>query len=211
MNSGNGTVYHEHSSKGWKKGKRVYKNNWCAEIYVDSVRYRHRGKDEDDCREWLKAVKRGRIKPTDNGADWMRMEQRKYEDVRYDEIIVSAAEEAMLMYAYNQTGDLKDIKEYLVTRLLPHMTYYCCHTLKMGQKKSVESVREAGGLLLARISSGKPVTNFTAACKRMLRIRKAHGDFWYYEKLPDDVKMVVNGLDLSHLAGVWKVTRDRRI
>ena len=49
-------------------------------------------------------MRTGKIKPTDNKADWWRMEQRKDDNVRIDEIIVSAAEEAVLLYDYHQTG-----------------------------------------------------------------------------------------------------------
>lgn len=206
-----GTIYHDHSSKGWKNGRRVFKNCWRAEIMIDRKIYRHRSSDLQDCKDWLRAVRIGRIEPTNNKADWMRMEQRKDMEVRYDEIIVSAAEEAMLLYEYHQTGSLDNINNYLVTRLLPHMTYYCCHTLHLGCDTSMNYTKQAAALLLTRITAGIPVPNFTATCKRMLRIRKEHRDFWYYEKAPEQVKMVVNGIDFSQLAEVWKVTKDKRL
>lgn len=206
-----GTIYHDTSSKGWRNGKREFKDCYRAEIMIDRVRYRHRSKDRQDCEEWLKAVRSGKIKPTDNKADWWRMEQRKDTEVRYDEVIVSAAEEAVLMYDYHQTGDLTAIKDYLVTRLLPHMTYYCCHTLKLGKQTSLDYTKQAAALLLTRIVSGQPVPNFTAACKCMLRIRKERRDFWYYEKAPENVRLMVGGIDFTPLAEVWKITKDERI
>lgn len=112
-----GTIYHDTSSNGWKNGKRVFKNCRRAEITIDGKRYRHRSKDRKDCEDWLKAVCQGKIKPTDNRADWMRMEQKKDMEVRYDEIIVSAYEEAQLLYDYHQTGDLTKINDYLFSRL----------------------------------------------------------------------------------------------
>ena len=87
-----GTIYHDTASKGYNKsGKRVFKDCYRAEITISGQRYRHRSKDRDDCERWLKAVRTGKIKPTDNKADWWRMEQRKDDNVRIDEIIVSAA------------------------------------------------------------------------------------------------------------------------
>ena len=53
--------------------------------------------------------------------------------------------------------------------------------------------------------------NFTATCKRMLRVHKQRGDFFYYEKAPEQVRLMVNKLNLDALAEVWKVTKDRRI
>lgn len=206
-----GTIYHDTSSNGWKNGKRVFKNCWRAEITIDGKRYRHRSKDRKDCEDWLKAVCQGKIKPTDNRADWMRMEQKKDMEVRYDEIIVSAYEEAQLLYDYHQTGDLTKINDYLFSRLLPHMIYYCCHTLRLGLSTSISYTRQAAGLLLERIVAGHPVPNFTAACKRMLKVRHGHRDFWYYEKAPKSVQMIVNGFDYSLLAEVWKVTKDKRL
>ena len=206
-----GTIYYDNASKGWKNGKRVFKDCWRAEITISGQRYRYRSKDRDDCVNWLKAVKQGRIKPTDNKADWWRMEQHKDEAVRIDEIIVNAAEESVLLYDYHQTSDIEPICQYLTQRLLPHMAYYCAHTLKFGKDRTLTASRQAAALLLTRIAAGKPVLNFTATCKRMLRLHRNHGDFFYYEKAPEEVKMMVNKIDLSPLAEVWKLTKDRRI
>lgn len=206
-----GTIYHDNASKGWKNGKRVFKDCWRAEITISGQRYRYRSKDWDDCVNWLKAVKQGKIRPTDNKADWWRMEQHKDEAARIDEIIVNAAEESVLLYDYHQTKDIKPICEYLTQRLLPHMAYYCAHTLKFGKDRTLTASRQAAALLLTRIVAGKPVLNFTATCKRMLRLHKQRGDFFYYEKAPEEVKLMVNRIDLSPLAEVWKVTKDRRI
>ena len=139
------------------------------------------------------------------------MEQRKDESARIDEIIVNAAEESAMLYEYHQTGDISRINEYLTKRLLPHMAYYCARTLNFGKERMLTASRQAAALLLTRITSGKPVLNFTATCKRMLRVHKERGNFFYYENAPEPVKMMVNKMDLSGLAEVWKVTKDRRI
>ncbi len=207
----NGTIYHDESSGGWKNGKRVMKNCWRAEITIDHVRYRHRSVDRADCEEWLRSVRLGKIKPTNNNADWMRMEQRTDMEVRYDEVIVSAAEEAVLLWDYHMSGDIEPINQYLQTRLLPHMIYYGCRTLSLGEQTAISFAKEAAALLLTRITAGRPVPNFTAACKKMIRLRKDHRDFWYYEKAPKDVKMMVDGMDFSQLAEVYRVARDRRM
>lgn len=208
-----GTIYWDDSLVHQNKntGKRSLHHHWRAEIEINNVRYRFRAKNKTECEDWLKAVRMGRILPTDNKADWRRMEQYKDLLVRYDEIIVSAAEEALLLYDFHQTGDLTRINEYLTGRLLPHMVWYCCHTLKLGLETSMMYVRQAAGLLLTRITAGQPVPNFTAACKKMLRVRRDHKDFWYYEKEPKEVAMFVNGIDFSHLSQVYKVTKDRRL
>ena len=206
-----GTIEHDTSSKGWKNGKRVFKDCWRAVIMVNGQRYRHRAETREECREWLKAVNAKKILPTDNKADWWRMEQRKDEEVRIDEIIVSQAEESVLLYDYHQTKDLTKISDYVVQRLLPHMTYYCAHTLNFGKDRTLTASRQAIALLLTRITAGRPVLNFTSTCKRMLRVHKDRGNFFYYENAPKEVKMVCNRLDLSALADVWKVTKDRRI
>ena len=207
-----GTIYYDGGSKGYSKsGQRIFHDCWRAEINISGQRYRHRSKDRKDCDDWLKAVKQGKIKPTDNKADWWRMEQRKDEEVRIDEIIVSQAEESVLLYDYHQTKDLTKISDYVVQRLLPHMTYYCAHTLNFGKDRTLTASRQAIALLLTRITAGRPVLNFTSTCKRMLRVHKDRGNFFYYENAPKEVKMVCNRLDLSALADVWKVTKDRRI
>ena len=206
-----GTIYHDTASKGWKNGKRVFKDCWRAEITISGQRYRHRSKDRKDCEDWLAAVCQGRIRPTDNKADWWRMEQRKDEATRIDEIIVSQAEEAVLLYEYHQTGDLGKINEYLEKRLLPHMAYYCAHTLGFGQDRTLTASRQAAALLLTRIVAGRPVLNFTSTCKRMLRLHKKHGNFFFYEKVPEQVQLMVNGMNLDGLAELYKVTKDRRI
>ena len=206
-----GTIYHDTASKGWKNGKRVFKDCYRAEITISGQRYRHRSKDREDCERWLKAVRTGKIKPTDNKADWWRMEQRKDDNVRIDEIIVSAAEEAVLLYDYHQTGDTEILYNYCIKALLPHMVYYCAHTLHFGQDRTITASRQAAALLLTRITAGKPVMNFTATCKRMLRTYKNRGDFWYYDKAPEAVKLMVNRIDMSALADLYKVTKDRRI
>lgn len=206
-----GTIYHDTASKGWKNGKRVFKDCYRAEITISGQRYRHRSKDREDCERWLAAVCQGRIRPTDNKADWWRMEQRKDEATRIDEIIVSQTEEAVLLYDYHQTGDLSKINDYLVKRLLPHMVYYCAHTLHFGQDHTITASRQAAALLLTRIVAGRPVLNFTSTCKRMLRTYKKRGNFFFYEKAPEQVKLLVNGMNLDGLAELYKVTKDRRI
>ena len=206
-----GTIYHDNASKGWKNGKRVFKDCWRAEIMIAGQRFRHRSKEREDCVAWLRAVKQGKIKPTDNKADWWRMEQRKDDIARFDEIIVSAAEESVMLYDYHQTGDLSAINDYLEKRLLPHMAYYCAHTLQFGRDRTITASRQAAALLLTRITAGKLVMNFTATCKRMLRVNKRRGDFFYYEKAPIQVKLLINGMNIDGLADVWKVAKDRRI
>ena len=206
-----GTIYHDNASKGWNNGKRVFKDCWRAEITIAGQRFRHRSKEREDCVAWLKAVKQGKIKPTDNKADWWRMEQRKDEEARIDELIVSAAEEANIVYEYRQTGDTEILYNYCIKALLPHMVYYCAHSLHLGRDRSLTCSRQAVGLILTKIVGGRPVTNITFTCKRMLRTYKNRGDFWYYDKAPEAVKLMVNRIDMSALADLYKVTKDRRI
>lgn len=206
-----GCVYHDHSSKGIKCGRRYYHNRWIAEIMIGGVHFRHRSHDKDDCKAWLKAVRMGRINPLQNGADWQKAEQKRDLKKRYEEIIMSAAEEAVMVAEYTRTNDLTEINDYIQKRLLPHMMYYCAHSLCMGRKTSLDAAVQCVGILLQDIVSGKPVVNLTRQAKRMLRIRKAHHSFWYYENAPQDVKLFIDGLDLSPLEEVWKVTKSKRI
>ena len=207
-----GTIYYDNASKGYSNtGKRVFNDCWRAEITIVGQRFRHRSKDREDCVAWLKAVRQGKIKPTDNKADWWRMEQHKDEEARIDELIVSAAEEANIVYEYRQTGDTEILYNYCIKALLPHMVYYCAHNLQLGRDRSLTCSRQAVGLILTKIVGGRPVTNITFTCKRMLRIYKNRGDFWYYDKAPEAVKLMVNRIDMSALADLYKVTKDRRI
>ena len=207
-----GFIYYDNGSKGYSKsGKRVYHDCWRAEIRICGEVHRHRSKDRKDCEDWLKAIRLGKIRPTDNKADWWKMEQHKDEKSREDEIVMSAAEEAGLVYDFRQTGDSSAIFEYVSKRLFPHMVCYCAHSLRMGKDKSLSVSRQAIGILLTRLLAGRPITSLTFNCKRMIRIHKSRGDFWYYEKAPKEVKMMFNKIDFSSLAEVWKVTKDRRI
>ena len=206
-----GSIEHERSSKGWQNGKRVFKDNWRAVIMVNGQRYRHRGGSREECSEWLRAVLQKKILPTDNKADWWRMEQRRDEKARIDEIIVSQAEESVMLYDYHHTGDITKINDYLIKCLLPHMMYYAAHTLHLGRTSTITASKQAAGLLLTRITANRPVLNFTSTCKRMLRVYKQRGDFFYYEKAPEEVKLMVNKINFDGLAEVWKVTRDKRI
>lgn len=207
-----GTIYHDTASKGISKsGKRVFKDCYRAEITISGQRYRHRSKDREDCEQWLNAVRTGKIRPTDNKADWWRMEQRRDEKARIDEIIVSQAEESVMLYDYHQTGDITKINEYIIKCLLPHMMYYAAHTLRLGRTSTITASRQAAGLLLTRITAHRPVLNFTSTCKRMLRVYKQRGDFFYYEQAPEEVKLMVNRINFDGLAEVWKVTKDRRL
>ena len=43
-----GTIYYDHSSKGIKNGRRVFKDCWRAEITIDGQRFRHRGQGTRD-------------------------------------------------------------------------------------------------------------------------------------------------------------------
>ena len=71
--------------------------------------------------------------------------------------------------------------------------------------------KQAVALLLTRIVNGKPILSFTASCKKMLRVYKKQGNFFYYENAPEQVQLMVNGLNLDELAKVWKITKDRRL
>lgn len=208
-----GTVYLDRVRHGSYGGNSPLegRERWCGEFSIGGAHFRHRSSSRMDCEQWVKAVRMGRIKPWEGGADWRRVEQRRDLEVRYGEQIVSAAEEACLLVKYHDDKDLSPICDYMTRRLLPHMVYYCCRTLCLGQQNSIDSVKHAISLLLTEIAAGKPVTNFTRTAKRMLRVRKAHRDFWYYEKAPRDVRMVVDGIDFAPLAEVWKITKDRRI
>jgi hypothetical protein len=42
-------------------------------------------------------------------------------------------------------------------------------------------------------------------------LHKERGDFFYYEKAPEQVRLMINGMNLDGLAEVWNVTKDRRI
>ena len=206
-----GTVEREHASNGWRGDHRRMKDCYRATIMIQGTRYRFRSGSRTECEEWLKAVLAKKIMPTDNKADWWRMEQHKDEAVRIDELIVSQAEESVMLYDYHQTKDLTAISDYLVKRLLPHMAYYCAHTLHFGKDRTLTASRQAAALLLTRIVSGRPVMSFTSTCKRMLRVHANRGDFFYYENAPQEVKLICNRIDLSPLASLWKVTKDRRI
>ena len=206
-----GTIYHDTASKGWKNGKRVFSDRWRADIMIHGVRYRYRAETRQECAEWLKAVTSKKIMPTDNKADWWRMEQHKDEEARIDELIVSAAEEAHIVYEYRQSGDTQILYDYCTKALLPHMVYYCAHTLRLGRDRTLTASRQAVGLILTKIVGGRPVTNITFTCKRMLRTYASRGDFWYYDKAPEAVKLMVNRIDMSALAELYKVTKDRRI
>ena len=207
----NGYVWHDTSSKGINNGKRVFHDCYRAAIMIDGKSYRHRSKDREDCVQWLKAVKTGKIKPTDNKADWWRIEQRKDDNARIEEFIVSAAEEAVLLCEYHHNQDINPINEYAVKRLLPHMVWYCAHVLRFGCDRAITASKQAVAILLTRIVAGKPVVNFTSTCKRMLRVCRDRGDFFYYEEVPERVKLMVKSMNLDGLAEIWKVTKDRRI
>jgi hypothetical protein len=139
------------------------------------------------------------------------MEQRKDEEARIDELIVSAAEEANIVYEYRQTGNTEILYNYCIKCLLPHMVWYCAHTLHFGRDRSLSCARQAVGLILTKIVGGRPVTNITFTCKRMLRIYKNRGDFWYYDKAPEPVRLMVNRIDMSALAELYKVTKEKRL
>lgn len=205
-----GTLEHETASNGWNGNSKGHKNNYRAVIMVNGERYRHRG-TRTECREWLRAVCDKRILPTDNKADWLRMEQYKDEEARTEQLILSAKEEADIVYEFRKTGDTSELYDYVVNCLLPHMIWYCAHSLRMGKDKSLNVSRQAVGVILTRIVAGRPITNITFTCKHLLRIHKNRGNFWYYEKAPKEVKMMVNRIDFAPLAEVWKVTKDRRI
>lgn len=206
-----GSIVPESSSKGWKGNKRVIRDGYRAIITINGQKYRHRAKTRQECKDWLKAVLSKQILPTDNKADWWRMEQHRDEAARIDEMVASAAEESNMVYEFRKTGDSTVLFDYVTKRLLPHMVYYCAHCLRMGKDHSLSASRQAVGLILTRIFGGRPITNITYTCKHMLRIHRNRGDFWYYEQAPADVKMMVNRIDFAPLAEVWKISKDRRI
>ena len=81
----------------------------------------------------------------------------------------------------------------------------------LGRDRTLTASRQAVGLILTKIVGGRPVTNITFTCKRMLRTYASRGDVWYYDKAPEVVKLMVNRIDMSALADLYKVTKDRRL
>ena len=206
-----GCVYQDTYSKGIKNNHRIYHNRWVAEIQIGGVHFRHRSADKTDCEEWLKAVRNGRISPRDCGADWYLVEQRRDMEKRFNEMILSAAEEAMLAAQYTADKNLKPISDYMTQRLLPHMIYYCAHVLNMGRKTALDASTQCIAIMLENIAAGKPITNFTRYGKRMLRVRKAHRDFWYYEKVPQNIRLIIDGIDYKPLEEIYKLTKLKKI
>ena len=206
-----GCVYHDTYSKGIKNNHRTYHNRWVAEIQIGGVHFRHRSADKADCEAWLKAVRNGRISPRDYGADWYLVEQRRDMEKRFEEMILSAAEEAMLAAQYTADKNLKPISDYMTQRLLPHMIYYCAHVLNMGRKTALDASTQCIAIMLENIAAGKPITNFTRYGKRMLRVRKAHRDFWYYEKVPQNIRLIIDGIDYKPLEEIYKLTKLKKI
>lgn len=206
-----GCVYQDTYSKGIKNNHRTYHNRWVAEIQIGGVHFRHRSADKTDCEAWLKAVRNGRISPRDYGADWYLVEQRRDMEKRFEEMILSAAEEAMLAAQYTADKNLKPISDYMTQRLLPHMIYYCAHVLNMGRKTALDASTQCIAIMLENIAAGKPITNFTRYGKRMLRVRKAHRDFWYYEKVPQNIRLIIDGIDYKPLEEIYKLTKLKKI
>ena len=206
-----GCVYQDTYSKGIKNNHRTYHNRWVAEIQIGGVHFRHRSADKADCEAWLKAVRNGRITPRDCGADWYLVEQRRDMEKRFEEMILSAAEEAMLAAQYTADKNLKPISDYMTQRLLPHMIYYCAHVLNMGRKTALDASTQCIAIMLENIAAGKPITNFTRYGKRMLRVRKAHRDFWYYEKVPQNIRLIIDGIDYKPLEEIYKLTKLKKI
>ena len=206
-----GCVYQDTYSKGIKNNHRTYHNRWVAEIQIGGVHFRHRSADKADCEAWLKAVRNGRISPRDYGADWYLVEQRRDMEKRFEEMILSAAEEAMLAAQYTADKNLKPISDYMTQRLLPHMIYYCAHVLNMGRKTALDASTQCIAIMLENIAAGKPITNFTRYGKRMLRVRKAHRDFWYYEKVPQNIRLIIDGIDYKPLEEIYKLTKLKKI
>ena len=206
-----GCVYQDTYSKGIKNNHRIYHNRWVAEIQIGGVHFRHRSADKADCEAWLKAVRNGRISPRDYGADWYLVEQRRDMEKRFEEMILSAAEEAMLAAQYTADKNLKPISDYMTQRLLPHMIYYCAHVLNMGRKTALDASTQCIAIMLENIAAGKPITNFTRYGKRMLRVRKAHRDFWYYEKVPQNIRLIIDGIDYKPLEEIYKLTKLKKI
>jgi outer membrane biosynthesis protein TonB len=206
-----GCVYQDTYSKGIKNNHRTYHNRWVAEIQIGGVHFRHRSADKNDCEAWLKAVRNGRISPRDYGADWYLVEQRRDMEKRFEEMILSAAEEAMLAAQYTADKNLKPISDYMTQRLLPHMIYYCAHVLNMGRKTALDASTQCIAIMLENIAAGKPITNFTRYGKRMLRVRKAHRDFWYYEKVPQNIRLIIDGIDYKPLEEIYKLTKLKKI
>jgi hypothetical protein len=45
----------------------------------------------------------------------------------------------------------------------------------------------------------------------MLRVRKAHRDFWYYEKVPQNIRLIIDGIDYKPLEEIYKLTKLKKI
>lgn len=211
--SAKGCIYEEYHNKGCVRGRKRGTGyiRYVAEIVVAGKRFRHRSMDREKVEDWLNAVRSGRIKPTQKGADWMMMEQRKDMELRAYETIVSAAEEAVLVMNFFDNKDIEPISKYMQDRLLPHMVYYCCHTLALSEEKSLNYTKQAAALLFTMLYDGKPITNMTKTAKRMLRVRKEHSDFFFYERTPRQAKIAFTKMDIEKLSEVYKVIKDKRL
>ena len=134
----------------------------------------------------------------------------------FNNIIVSLANGEGQIISWSSAGKMgfrgsKKNTPYAAQMAAQDLVWYCAHTLHLGRDRSLTCSRQAVGLILTKIVGGRPVTNITFTCKRMLRTYKDRGDFWHYEKCPEVVKMMVNRIDMSALEELYKVTKDRRI
>lgn len=209
-----GCLYWDETSRGTKNGKPDIRGRWCAEKRIDGRRVRKRSTDMKKCLEFLNDcdVIEERKPQTDIEVPTLHdrrfmvrkghiasMEQRK-------QMLRDRIRDAEMTLRYFDTRSFKEINNHIEKVVLPRLNVYC--TRQLAIRKDMRHVfLECVAILYTYLYADMPIFNYEGMLRSMLRYYKQHGNFGYYDKVPEPIHEAVETLDVSVLEQRFVVKR----
>lgn len=211
--SNKGCLYWDESSRGTKYGKQDRRGRWCAEKMVDGRRVRKRSSDMQKCLDFLndcdvieeRKPQRTVEVPTIHDKRFMvckgnvaSMEQRR-------QLLKDRIKESEMTLRYFETRDFTEINRHIEKVVLPRLNVYCT---RLAVRKGMQNVvLECVAILYTYLYADMPIFNYERKLRSMIRYYKKHGDFGFYDQVPEPIHEAVDTLDVSVLEQRFIVKR----
>lgn len=121
------------------------------------------------------------------------------------ERIENVVADATAVLHYFKTGDMSEVNRRVETSLYERLMKFCVKSLHLSDQTSYELAADVISRMYEILLSGHAVSNLEYYCKELLMRRKKHGDYGFMGKVPKEIKLVLNKLDLKDIHNKYNV------
>lgn len=186
---------------------------WEASVFHGGRRFRKRSSHREECEKWLEdmnthighRVYRRPVRVVEDGDPRflirygnkaMTMEQR-------EERLRRLTCEANLTLEYWKTRDLAAIARHVEKVIMPELVLYLQNStthyrILFRDRKNV--IYNALSIFYCHLYADRPIFNYGLFIKKCIRLYAIHGNFFYYDGIPEPVHRIVENVDYSILA-----------